>query len=38
MKLLGCGSVGALGPRAIEIPAAWNLTSRQTASSVAREF
>ena len=29
MKLLGCGSIGALGRRAIEIPAAWNVTSRE---------
>jgi L-lactate dehydrogenase (cytochrome) len=28
MKLLGCGSVSALGPRAIEVPATWNATSR----------
>ena len=37
MKLLGCGSVSALGPRAIEIPATWNVASRQTASSATRE-
>jgi len=30
MKLLGCGSIAALGHRAIEIPAAWNVTSRET--------
>jgi L-lactate dehydrogenase (cytochrome) len=29
MKLLGCGSVSALGPRAIEIPATWNVASRE---------
>ena len=36
MKLLGCGSVGALGPRAIEIPATWNVTSREVALEPSR--
>jgi L-lactate dehydrogenase (cytochrome) len=29
MKLLGCGSVSALGPRVIEVPATWTVASRQ---------